>query len=86
MKLVNSLISSLSSWASAAPERTWASAGRIGWISSMSCSGVVPSVPATEIASTWPSRSRSFCAVGEVEDGERRRAERVDVAELGDAR
>ena len=30
----------------------------------MSCSGVVPSLPATEIASYWPFRSSSSCAVG----------------------
>jgi hypothetical protein len=63
MKLVNSLISSLSSSASAVASRTWASSGRTGWISETSCSGVVPSAPATEIVSTWPSRSRSPCAV-----------------------
>ena len=64
MKLVNSLMSSLSSWASTAAERTCASSGRTGPICSISCAGVVPSVPATEIASTFPSRSSSLCPVG----------------------
>ncbi len=57
MNVVNSEISSWSSSASTEPDRTCASSGRTGWISLMSCSGVVPSVPATPIVSTWPSRS-----------------------------
>jgi hypothetical protein len=63
MNCVNSLISSLSSWASATPDRTWAVGGRTGSIALISSARVTPSRPATEISSTWPSRWRSFWAV-----------------------
>ena len=59
MKFVNSLTSSLSSLASAVADRTCALSGSVGPIDVMSCCGVVPSSPATEISSTCPSRCRS---------------------------
>ena len=64
MKLVNSPTSLDASSASSTPVRTCAVGGRIGLMSSTSCSGVTPSVAATEIASNEFSRSRSRCAVG----------------------
>ena len=64
MKLVNSETSLAASSASSTPVRTCAVVGRIGLMSSTSCSGVTPSAAATEIASNDPSRSRSCCAVG----------------------
>ncbi len=63
MNDVNSLISSFCSCASSAPVRTFVAGGRIGSISRISCSGVVPGLPATEIASNSPFRPRSSCAV-----------------------
>ena len=63
MKVVNSLMSSLPSCASCAPVFTCASEGRSGWIPPTSCSGVTPSMPATEMASNCPSRSKRVCAV-----------------------
>ena len=63
MKVVNSAMSSELSCASSAPDLTCASAGSSGWMSEISSAGVEPSTPATEIASYWPSRSKSVCAV-----------------------
>ena len=63
MKVVNSAMSSELSCASSAPDLTCASAGSSGWMSETSSAGVEPSTPATEIASYWPSRSKSVCAV-----------------------
>ena len=63
MNFVNatSFRSSVACWS---PVRTSALFGRIGRISLTSFWGVVPSLPATEMASNSPSRSRSAWAVG----------------------
>ena len=74
MKLANSLTSSLSSCASACAERTWASAGRIGWISSISCSGSFrPSRDGDRV--DLPLAVEELLGRSEVEDGERCRAQ-----------
>ena len=44
--------------------RTVTSSPSSAWIRCVSCSGVVPSAAAAWTASSWPSLSSSFCAVG----------------------
>ena len=61
---VNSLTSSTWSAVSAVALTTFAVSGSTGSIAATSSSSVVPSIAATEIASYWPSRSRSSCAAG----------------------
>ena len=86
MKLVNSLMSSLSSCASACSGAHLGVGGRIGWISSTSCSGVVPSCSGDRDRVDLPFAVEELLRRRQVEDGERRGADRVDVAELGDSR
>ena len=68
-----------------APVRTCAAGGRSGRISASSCAAWTPGFAATSIESSLPALPNSFCAVGEVEDRDRRAAERRDAAELDDA-
>ena len=64
MNLMPSFVSAASAEAWAAPVCTSAVAGTSGSSFWTSCSGVVPSLAATEIESKWPSFAKSFCAVG----------------------
>ena len=64
MNFVKSLMSFELACACSAPVLTAAEAGRIGATSRFSCSGETPSFAASEIASYWPTLSRSFWAVG----------------------
>ncbi len=84
MKFVNSLISSLSSCASTSAERTCASAGedRLNLVDQLLRSRSLDAGDGDGVDLAFPVEQ--LLRGGEVEDGEGRRPEGVDVAELGD--
>ena len=63
---VNWPISSCASPASSVAVCAVTPAGSTDWIALTRSSSLVPSFAETEIASYWPSRSRTSCAVGTV--------------------